>query len=222
MPNSFKILISSLALTFFLGVFNFANAADVGVVFSGRLASNIEKLNDIEREQERFFRETNDDNGAQRGRSSQFLHVIKLNNVNWAVETLIPNVDDYTVGKFIEAMTSETLKRAGMEDLGGTIVLTIKTIKVANHSLSFLRGTDTYVIGTIEHIGADGKVLDSKKVSANLVIDFSVDASYDGPDFAFWATDSKDRVGPALSRFIQKGLELLFPDKKFSGPIVIG
>jgi len=220
--NAFKILISSLALTFVLGVLNFANAADIEVVFSDRLAKNMDTLNNIEREREEFFRETNDDTGSQRGRSSQFLHVAKLENVDWAVESLIPNVDDFTVERLIKAMAAETLKRADMGNLEGTIRLTIKTMKVANHSLSFLRGTDSYIIGTIEHIGANGQVLESSKVSANLVIDASVDASYSGPDFAFYATDSKDRIGPTLSRFIQKGLELLFKGRDFSGPIIIG
>ena len=109
-----------------------------------------------------------------------------------------------------------------MGNLEGTVRFTIKTLKVSNHSLNFLRSTDSYIIGTVEHIGSNGQILKSEKVSANMVTDFSVDIAYKGTDFAFYNTDSVNRVGPTLSRFIQKGLEKLFGDNDFSGPILIG
>lgn len=222
MPKTLKILISSVALTFMLGAFHAASAADIEVVFSDRLARNMGSLNDIEQNREESFRETYDDVASNRGRSDRFFDISRYQNVDWAGETLIPNIDDYTVENLFKAIASETLNRADMGDLEGIVRFTIKTMKVANHSLNFLRGTDSYVIGTIEHIGSNGQVLSSKKVSANLVIDVSVDTSYKGPDFAFYASDADGRVGPTLSRFIQKSLEKLFKDKKFSGPIIIG
>ncbi len=222
MPKLIKTLVTGAALTFVLGAFSVANAADVEVVFSGRLASSMGSLNDIEQKREDSFRETYDDNASQRGRSERFFDIARYQNVDWAGETLIPNIENYTVENLFEALAEETLERAGMGNLEGTVRFTIKTIKVSNHSLNFLRGTDSYVIGTIEHIGRNGQVLKSENVSANLVTDVSVDTSYKGPDFAFYVTDSFDRVGPTLSRFIQKSLEKLFPDQKFSGPVVIG
>lgn len=222
MPNFLKTIIAGLSLGFVLSTFNPASAADIEVVFSDRLARNMGSLNNIEQNREESFRETYDDNASQRGRSARFLDISRYQNVDWAGETLIPNIEEYTVENLIKVLATETLNRANMGDLEGTIRLTIKTLKVSNHSLNFLRGTDSYIIGTIEHIGDNGQVLNSKKVSANLVIDVSVDTSYKGPDFAFYSSDSFDRVGPTLSRFIQKGLEGLFKGKKFNGPIIIG
>lgn len=222
MPKTLKTLISSVALTFMLGAFNVAGAADVEVVFSDRMARNMGSLNNIEQNREESFRETYDDNASQRGRSDRFLDISRFQNVDWAGETLVPEINNYTVETLFKALATETLNRAGMDDLEGTVRFTIRTMKVAGHSLNFLRGQDSYVIGTVEHIGSNGQVLKSTKVSANLVIDVSVDANYKGPDFAFYATDADGRVGPTFSRFIQKGLEKLFEGRKFNGPIVIG
>lgn len=222
MPKTLKFLLTGLALSFMLGAFNAASAADIEVVFSDRLARNMGSLNDIEQNREKYFRETYDDVASNRGRSDRFFDISRYQNVDWAGETLIPNLDDYTVERLIKVLATETLNRAGMADLEGTIRLTIKTMKVSNHSLNFLRSTDSYIIGTIEHLGSNGQVLSSKKVSANLVIDVSVDTSYKGPDFAFYSSDAEGRVGPTLSRFIQKGLEGLFKGRKFNGPIIIG
>lgn len=222
MPKSFKILISSMALTFVMGAVSLAEAADIEVVFPGRVAGNMGSLNDIERNREESFRETRDENASQRGRSAAYMELVRLENVDWAGEALIPDVSDYNVENLFKALAAETLSRADMDNLEGTIRFTIRTLKVAGHSLNFLRSTDTYVIGTVEHIGANGQVLGSEKISANLVTDVSVDANYKGPDFAFYVTEENGRVGPAFSRFIQKSLEKLFDRKDFSGPIIIG
>ncbi len=222
MPKYLKTLITGLTLGFVFAAFNTASAADIEVVFSDKMARNMGSLNDIEQNREESFRETYDDNASQRGRSDRFLDISRFQNVDWAGETLVPEINNYTVETLFKALATETLNRAGMDALEGTVRFTIRTMKVAGHSLSFLRGQDSYVIGTVEHIGRNGQVLNSTKVSANLVIDVSVDANYKGPDFAFYATDAGGRVGPTLSRFIRKGLGKLFEGKKFNGPIVIG
>lgn len=222
MPKALKILATGLALTMGLSTFNMASAADIEVVFSDRLARNMGQLNDIEQNREKYFRETYDDVASNRGRSERFFDVARHGNVPWTGETLIPNLSDYTVENLFVVMAEETLKRAGMDNLEGTVRFTIRQMKVANHSLNFLRSTDSYVVGTVEHIGRNGQVLASTKVSANLVIDVSVDNNYEGDDFPFFSTDAAKRVGPTLSRFIQKGLERLFDGREFNGPIIIG
>ena len=142
--------------------------------------------------------------------------------MKWAGQSLIPNIADFTMENLTVALVSESLERAGMADLEGTIRLDIQRLKISRYSVSALRGNDTFVIGTIAHLDNAGNVLKSVKISTNLVVDRSVDTRYQGPDFAFFTQDSATRVGPALARFIEKGLESLFEGKKFTGVVMIG
>jgi len=199
-----------------------AEAAGVDVNFSGRVASNMAAINQVEQTHEAYFREFYDAYQSNRVKSVTKFNESRLRNVNWAGQSLIPDMADFTVENLTTAMVSESLERAGMGDLAGTIRLTIKRMKVSDYSLSALRGNDTFVIGTIEHLDENGTVINSAKISTNLVFDRSVDINYQGPDFAFYAGDGKTRVGPALARFIEKGLESLFEGKEFSGVVFIG
>ena len=108
-----------------------------------------------------------------------------------------------------------------MGDMDGTIRISIDQLRVSNHPVAYLTAADSYVIGSLQHLDADGNVLKSTRVSANLVFNRTVDHNYNGPDYAFSSTDPSNRVGPALARFVQKGLENLFGDEDFAGPIII-
>ena len=218
-----------------------AFAANVEVGFSGKLARNMDRLNSIEREREENFRKFYDDYQASRTQTARRFDTVKFGNVAWAGETLIPNIDDFTVENFIKALVQENLRRAGFENVDGTIRVQIDRIKVANHSLSFLStggdfdpvvirngstsaGTnkDTYVLGSVQHLDANGNVVKSVKVSANFVYDVTVDNDYQGPGFAFSVTDPSFRVGPALTRFLEKGLNALFGTDAFYGAVLVG
>jgi len=222
MPRFFSLLTTASVLAagvFFAGG---AFAADVDVSFSGRVASNMGAINQVEQTHEAYFREFYDAYQGDRVGSTRKFNTSRLQNVKWAGQFLIPDINDFTVENLTVALVSESLDRAGMGDLEGTIRLTIKRMNVANYSLSAIRGTDTFVIGTIEHLDGNGTVVKSAKISTNLVFDRSVDINYQGPDFAFYAGDGSTRVGPALARFIEKGLETLFEGKEFSGVVMIG
>ena len=222
MPRLFSTLaaVAVLVVGALLGTPVFA--ADVEVNFSSRIDRNMAAINRIEQTREAYFREFYDAYQSNRVASVKKFNVSRLQNVKWAGQSLIPNIADFTMENLTVALVSESLERAGMADLEGTIRLDIQRLKVSRYSVSALRGNDTFVIGTIAHLDNAGNVLKSVKISTNLVVDRSVDTRYQGPDFAFFTQDSATRVGPALARFIEKGLESLFEGKKFTGVVMIG
>lgn len=199
-----------------------ADIVNVEVSFSGRLTQNMDTLNAIEKQREENFRQFYDDYRASRTQTSRRFDTVKFGDVEWAGKALIPEIENFTVQNFITALVNENLSRAGFEDVDGTIRVHVERLKVANHSLSFLSSSDTYVIGTFEHVGENGQVVKTVKVSANLVYDVTVDNDYAGPAFAFSVTDPSHRIGPALTRFVQKGLQNLFDSNAFYGPILVG
>lgn len=199
-----------------------AHAANVDVAFSSKLNRNMDALNSLEQKYEQFFRAFRDSYQADQVDSAAKHNTSVLYDVAWAGETLIPDIANFTVENLTKALVTESLARAGLDDLEGTIKVRIDRIKVANHSLNFLRSMDSYVIGSIEHIGTNGDVLKSAKFSANLVFDVSVDIHYAGPGFAFYSGDETLRVGPTLTRFVEKGLENLFEGRNFPHVTLIG
>ena len=216
--------IKSLAVALVIGIGGVAStafAADVEVDFSSYLDEKMGAINRVEQAREERFRRNLDDANITSLKSPRRANVTRFGNVAWAGETLIPDLNNYTVENLTIAMVKETLNRAGMGDVVGTIRLNIDRLRVQNHPISVLTASDSYVIGTLEHVDANGSVLKSTKDSANLVFNRTVDHNYQGPDYAFSSTDPVNRVGPALARFVQKGLENLFGDEDFVGPIVI-
>ncbi len=222
MPRLFSTLAAVAVLTAGVLFGTSAFAADVEVNFSSRIDRNMAAINRIEQTREAYFREFYDAYQSNRVASVKKFNISRLENVKWAGQSLIPNIADFTMENLTVALVSESLERAGMADLEGTIRLDIQRLKVSRYSVSALRGNDTFVIGTIAHLDNAGNVLKSVKISTNLVVDRSVDTRYQGPDFAFFTQDSATRVGPALARFIEKGLESLFEGKKFTGVVMIG
>lgn len=219
MPSIIRILTAAVLLAFSVST---AYAANVEVSYSSKLTRSMDRLNAMEIRYEEFFRKYRDSYRADAVSSNKLFNVSRLGNVAWAGETLIPNLADFNVTNLTKALVIESLERAGLGNLEGTIRIKVERLKVTRHSLSFLRSTDSYVIGTFEHIDANGNVLKSIKFSANLVYDVSVDLQYTGPGFAFFTGDAALRVGPALARFIEKGLENLFDDREFTKVTLIG
>jgi len=238
MPRILSAIFAALVLA--LGASG-AFAANVEVGFSSKLTRNMASLNSIEREREANFRKFYDDYRASKTETARRFDNVKFGKVAWAGETLIPNIEDFTVEAFIKALVQENLRRAGFDSVDGTLRIQIDRIKVANHSLPFLANSqdfdpvvirngstspgtnrDTYVIGSIEHLDGAGKVVKSVKITANFVYNVTVDNDYQGPGFAFSVTDPSFRVGPALTRFIEKGLDALFGTDAFYGAVLVG
>ena len=221
MPKNIKTLTAVLVIGVGSMIATSAMAADVEVGFSAKLGEKMGSINRVEQDKEERFRRKLDDGNITSVRSARRANVTRFANVAWAGETLIPDLNDYSVKNLTAALVNESLNRAGMGNLDGTIRLNIDQLRVSNHPVAYLTAADSYVIGTLQHLDKDGNVLKSTRVSANLVYNRTVDHNYKGPDYAFSTTDPFNRVGPALARFVQKGLENLFGDEDFAGPIVI-
>lgn len=233
----------SLGLIAWLALAAPASAGDlkIEVTFSDKLMEHMDTLNKIEREREENFRKFYDDYRASLNETSRRFDRVRFGKVAWAGTTLIPNIKDFTVENFIKALVKENLHRAGFDQVSGVLRVHIDRIKVANHSLAFLSGrgrgnpvvtrdgtapadsnTDTYVLGSIQHFDSNGQSIKSVKIKANFLYKVTVDNDYQGPGFAFSVTDPSFRMGPALTCFIEKGLNSLFSTKAFYGAVLVG
>ncbi len=219
------IVLAAATFTLVAGASAYQGASDrsfgVSVNYSDSLQGVIEKVNDVEQEREMYFREYRDDQRHPVRTVRRFAR-IHFPNVKWAGETMVPDLENYTVDALLGAMIAENLKNAAPANYNNSVRVTIKRLKVANHSVARLRSSHSYAVGTVDEVSPAGQVVRSFKVSANLSPNFTNDPNYDGPDFAFEDTDEVNRVGPVLAQFAEDCVEKLFPGEKVAGPILVG
>lgn len=193
----------------------------VEIVFSKRLERALPAIDRIERVREERFRASRSDNSADR--RSVFRHAAaRTEGVSWAGERLVPDLGDYSIATLLRALVEANLDHAA-PDFEGTLRLEIERIKIAGHSLALLRGSNSYVVGSIALADPDGRPLFEDRVRASLVVRPTLDLDHDGPEFAFAETDESDRAGPTLSYFVEKALERAWPDRKdrIHGPTIV-
>ncbi|GIX17948.1 MAG: hypothetical protein KatS3mg119_2134 [Rhodothalassiaceae bacterium] len=195
----------------------------VVVTFDEPLASKLPQIAQVEQALEERFRKTRHYGRSYREggvfRNTRVSHA----NVRWANELLIPEVEQYTLPNLIAAITRYELEQA-VPDFRGEVKYHIDTIKVANHDVALLNGASSYVIGSVEVRDANGNLVGkADKVSANLVVDYTVDSSYQGPKLAFAETDEHNRLGPTVTYFVSRALARVWPDRedKFLGPMIV-
>ncbi|WP_281301446.1 MULTISPECIES: hypothetical protein [unclassified Iodidimonas] len=194
----------------------------IETVFSKALSKRMESIDDLERRLEKRFRKTGTDDRSHLRSSIHRFAKSRTMNTQWAGETLIPDAENYTMSNLITALAADNLNRA-VPDFQGTLRLTVDRLKVSSHPIAFLNASSSYVLGKVEWLDSEGHLVKSQDVSANLVIDPSVDLNYDGPKYAFIETDEADRVGPTLAYFVERALESLWPeqDDEINGPVII-
>ncbi len=194
----------------------------VEVEFSPAVARKLDQINRVERTLEERFRKNRTDRVVPRSAGVLRFARGQTEGTVWATERLIPDLEDFTVSNLVKALAADNINRAN-PGFQGTVRLRIDHMKIANHNVAFLSGPSSYVIGTVSLVAPDGKVLRTEKVSANLVVDHTVDTSYKGPKYAFMETQDTNRVGPALAYFVEKALERLWPDRKdrIHGPVIV-
>lgn len=194
----------------------------VQVTFADGLQKYISRIDRIEQKREALFRKYRDDTIVGRVRSERRFANVYYHNVRWASEQLVANADDYGVETVISALVQMGLERAGLAGENTLIRVHIKRIRVSNHSLARLSGASTYVTGSFALVDSStGQTIRSADLSANLIVDPTVDSGYQGDDWAYPDIDSENRVGPALAYFVMKGLEKLYPDGEFPKPVSI-
>ncbi len=220
-------LLPGLALLFALPAFSVmsgevAAASVVEVTYSKGLSKRLDSIDRMEQTLEERFRKTGTDDASVRTSTINRFAKNRTSNTRWAGERLIPDVEDYGLTSLITALTVDNLARA-QPDFDGSIRYEIDRLRVSSHPVAFLSGSHSYVMGNITVLGPDGQILKSEDVSANLVVDPSVDLNYQGEKYAFIETDEEDRVGPTLSYFVKMALQSVFPDQKdeIYGPLII-
>ncbi len=194
----------------------------VEVEFSPAVARKLDQINRVEQTLEERFRKNRTDRIVQRNAGVLRMAKVQTEGTVWATERLIPDIKDFTVSNLVKALAADNINRAN-PGFRGTVRFRIDHMKVANHNVAFLSGPSTYVLGTVSLVAPDGKELRTEKISANLVVDHTVDTAYTGPKYAFMETQDTNRVGPALAYFVKKALERLWPDRKdrIYGPIIV-
>lgn len=197
-------------------------APTVDVTFSKGLTDRLNSIDRTERTLEERFRKTGTDDRSVATSTLHRFAKVKTSGTRWAGEHLIPNVEDYGLKTLITALTLDNLARA-KPDFDGRIQYNINRLRVSSHPIAYLSGSNSYVTGTITVLSPDGQVVVSEKLSANLVVDPTVDRHYQGEKYAFIETDEEDRVGPTLSYFVERALERVFPDSEddIHGPVIV-
>jgi len=194
----------------------------VEVAFSDNLGQRMASINSLEQRLEARFRDNRHYAKSPRGAGSQRFAESRTEGTEWAGERLIADVSDFTLDNLVKALVAYNVNRAA-PDFGGRIEIRIDELKLTNPSIAFLRSFQSYAEGRVKVTDADGNVLFDKPVRTNLVIDSTVDTSYDGDQLAFAETDPSQRVGPTLAYFVERALALAWPEKKgeIAGPVII-
>ena len=194
----------------------------IETVFSKALTKRMQSIDDLERTFEKRFRKTGTDDSSPLRSAIHRFPKNRTEGTQWAGETLIPDAENYMMSNLITALAADNLNHA-VPDFTGTLRFTIDRLKVSSHPIAFLNASHSYALGKVEWLDLDGNLVKSQDVSANLVVDPSVDLNYDGPKYAFIETDEADRVGPTLAYFVEQALESLWPEQKseINGPVII-
>jgi len=194
----------------------------IEVVFSDSISQALERVNHVERILEERFRKFRHTQRSHRSAGVFRFSRTLTDGTRWANETLIPELENYTVVNLMKALTADNLARA-VPDFEGRILYRINRLKIENHDVSFLNGPSSYMTGEVVAHGPDGEVIGAYDVSANLVVNPTIDREYTGPEYAFFQTDPTQRVGPTAAYFVEKALERVWPDKEdeIHGPIII-
>lgn len=230
MKTSFTII--GLVVLFSGGVFSSGGAwarilpptegYTIEVGFSEGLERRMTSINNVEQRLEERFRRNRHDAYSSRQAGTQRFAKNRTAGTEWAGERLIGEVSDFTLPNLVKAMLAYNINRA-VPDFAGQIEIQVTRLKLSNPPTAFLESFQSYVIGHIKVTDPDGSVLFDDKVTANLVVDTTVDTSYDGPELAFVETDPSKRVGPTLAYFVKRALQQAWPEHEddFVGPTIV-
>lgn len=209
------VILGVLMSAFSLGAF----AADAEVVFTGRVAKDLPRLEKLEQRREKFFREYRQE-GARRVDVSK-IDAALFAKAEFAHERLIPNEDDFSIQALANAMAVYSFDKVAARNPGEHLKVEIENFNISNYSLSRYSQGPTRMNGTVSILDAAGKVIRSEEISHALVPQWTNNRSYDGPEYAYLRESQDVRMGPMIASFIEKGLETLYPGADAPGPIFI-
>ena len=142
-------------------------------------------------------------------------------DINWANEMLIPEISEFSTSNLLTAIVRKNMEFAGLNDLAGSISIKINRLKICDHSVAILRGSNTFVMGSINYLDSGGRVRSQPVTVSSLIIKKIFSKSFQGSDLAYFETDEYRRIGPALAYFVYKALKKTFPEKEFVKPLTI-
>ncbi len=195
---------------------------DVEVSFSSDFQDRMASINSNEQILEERFRANRHNATGPLAAGSQRFARIRTAGTEWAGERLIADASDFTLENLVKALVAYNVNRA-VPGFAGRIEIEIDGLRLTNPSIASLESFQSFAEGRVKVTDADGTVLFDEDVRTNLVIDSTVDTSYDGPDLAFAETDPSKRVGPTLAYFVERALERVWPEQKseIAGPVII-
>lgn len=197
----------------------YAEQSSVEVVFGDRITENIDALNRIEVQREKFFRQHRFElnNGARGGNAPKAF----FTKTEFGNERVMPDIDDFSFANFTEAMAAYAFDQVEDKVPGHTLKVEIDNFFLSRHSLAKFSSFNSRMKGRMSILDANGNEVRSVKVNTQILPTFTSKRAYDGPQLAYLAESRDVRYGPMLASFIEKGIEKLYPDADVPGPIFI-
>lgn len=212
-----KYISSVLFLAAACGLPASVQAATVEVEFSGLLAERMAQIDRLEHRLEKEFRSARS-YGAPRTGSRMHQTKARYAKVAWAGDTLVPDLDDFSLMNLTKAMSAEAVNRAGLGDLPGTLRVKLDSISIQRYGVAAFRSSQNSAMGEMEYVDVDGTIR-SVKIGANLAGKVFQATPTGLQNFAFSGLDVSRRAGPILAEFIHQGITKLFSVKKVPGPV---
>ncbi len=191
------------------------------VIFRHDLAEHLDAIDRSERKMERRLRSWGSYAGLasiqNRGRVGGAHRLI-----HWAGKRLIPDVDRYSLTNMIAAITRYEIARA-FPRFRGYVRFVIEEMKIARHPVAYLRGTASYIRGSVEVVDYGGHTLGRLSgIAARSGLSYTVDPTYDEPGLLFPEEDLALRVGPTVALFVTRMMMRIWPHRadRFAGPVL--
>ena len=191
---------------------------DVSVSFDEKLQRHIDRLNVLEKRREVYFRKHR---GERRHGPPPRLARSRYGNIEYGVERLIPDVNDFSIENVIRRAVQRNLGLMELKNTPVRVTVHIEDVTIQNSPLARLSSFNTYMKGKMELFDSKGMSMGAVDITRNLFHNRSVDRYYDGPEYAFLAESAIVRIAPIALEFVERALERLYKNEDVPGVIFI-
>lgn len=196
------------------------NTSAVKVTFSDFLNKQLPRINAIEQERERIFREFRMEGTRTAIPSNASNNRSRFGATEWGNERLVPELSEYSVENLFHALFEKGLQRVAPE-FDGFLEVKITKLRVEDFSLASISQPNTQIKGEVIMRNADGQLIAEKTIWTTLLTGFSAARVYTGPDYAYREGALNTRIAPIAVEFSEKVLESLFPDSDAPGVVIV-
>jgi hypothetical protein len=215
-----SLLKSSIVISMLMTAFSAsAFAAEAEVVFTGRIAKDLSRIDNLELVREKFFRKNRREGVGkfERSRIRAGLFV----KAEFANERLIPNIDDFSIQALANAMATYSFDKEPQRTPGENLKVEIENFSIISYSLARYSQGPTRMKGKVSVLDDAGNVIRTVDVFHAMVPRWTNNRSYDGAEYAYARDSGNVRIAPMIASFIEQGLEELYPGSDVPGPIFI-